>query len=53
MMNALSVQRLRAVLEKDGFVAETFTAGRPFLDRMKTFAFDIVFLDLALPDIYR
>jgi two-component system, NtrC family, response regulator AtoC len=43
-------ERLKAVLDKDGYVTETFTAGRPFLDRMKTFAFDIVFLDLALPD---
>ena len=44
-------ERLKTILEKDGHVTETFTGGRPFLDRMKRFAFDIVFLDLSLPDI--
>ena len=44
-------QRLKAVLEKDGYAIETFPAGSPFLERMKTYPFDIVFLDLALPDI--
>ncbi|GAB6905653.1 Transcriptional regulatory protein ZraR [Desulfosarcina cetonica] len=44
-------QRLQAVLEKDGYATETFLSGKPFLARMKTYPFDIVFLDLALPDI--
>ena len=43
-------QRLKAVLDNDGYQTETFQAGGPFLERMKTHPFQIVFLDLTLPD---
>ena len=42
--------RLKQVLDKEGYMTETFETGRPFWDRMQTFPFDIVFLDLSLPD---
>jgi two-component system response regulator AtoC len=42
--------RLKGVLDSDGYTTETFQAGLPFQNRMKTFPFDIVFLDLGLPD---
>jgi two-component system, NtrC family, response regulator AtoC len=43
-------KRLEKVLDADGYMTETFQAGQPFCDRMKTFPFEIVFLDLTLPD---
>lgn len=42
---------LSRALSKDGFEVETFTSGEPFLERMKTAPFGIVFADLMLPDI--
>jgi DNA-binding NtrC family response regulator len=42
--------RLKKVLDADGYVTETFQSGQPFWNRMKTFPFEIVFLDLTLPD---
>jgi len=42
--------RLKKVLDDEGYTTETFQAGQPFWKRMKTFPFDIVFLDLTLPD---
>lgn len=43
--------RLKEVLNAEGYTTETFQAGKPFWDRMATFPFQIVFLDLSLPDI--
>jgi two-component system, NtrC family, response regulator AtoC len=43
-------QRLKEVLNADGYETETFQSGGPFLDRMQASAFQIVFLDLSLPD---
>ena len=42
--------RLKAVLDGEGYATETFQAGKPFWERMVTFQFHIIFLDLALPD---
>jgi len=39
------------ILNQAGYVVETFAAGRPFLRKMEKDPFDIVFLDLQLPDI--
>ena len=44
-------QRLKKVLENEGYQTETFQNGLPFLQRMETYAFNLVFLDLKLPDI--
>jgi DNA-binding NtrC family response regulator len=43
--------RLKPVLEKEGFKTETFGAGGPFLKRMAEAPFQLAFLDLKLPDI--
>jgi len=43
--------RLKPVLGREGFQAETFTAGRPFLQKMSENPFHLVFLDLKLPDM--
>jgi two-component system, NtrC family, response regulator AtoC len=43
-------QRLKGVLDGDGYTTETFQAGKAFWLRMETFPFEIVFLDLTLPD---
>jgi len=43
--------RLTPVLEKEGFKTETFGAGSPFLKRMAEAPFQLIFLDLKLPDI--
>jgi two-component system response regulator AtoC len=43
-------QRLKGVLDGCGYAVETFQAGKPFWVRMETFPFEIVFLDLTLPD---
>ena len=42
--------RLKEVLDREGYVTETFQTGRHFLERMETSPFQIVFLDLSLPD---
>lgn len=44
-------RRLSHALSKDGFVVEAFMMGRSFLERMMQEPFDIVFLDLRLPDL--
>ncbi len=44
-------QLVKRVLEQEGFAVELFTAGQPFLIRMKQEPFQIVFIDLQLPDI--
>ncbi|HIJ78628.1 MAG: sigma-54 dependent transcriptional regulator [Desulfobulbaceae bacterium] len=38
-------------LEQEGFAVEIFLAGRPFLARMQQEPFQIVFIDLQLPDM--
>ena len=43
-------RRLKEVLDKADYAAETFQAGEAFWTRMRTFPFQIVFLDLTLPD---
>ena len=43
-------RRLKEVLDREGYAAETFQAGKAFWTRMRTFPFHIVFLDLTLPD---
>ena len=43
-------ERLKGVLDAEGYVTETFQEGKSFWTRMKTFPFEIVFLDLTLPD---
>ena len=44
-------QRLKKVLDNEGHETETFRNGRAFLQRMDIYPFNIVFLDLGLPDI--
>ena len=39
------------ILTKAGYSVETFAAGHPFLQKMEQSPFDIVFLDLKLPDM--
>lgn len=39
------------ILEKAGYTVESFGSGLPFLRKMEVEAFDIVFLDLHLPDM--
>jgi len=39
------------ILAKAGYSVETFAAGHPFLQKMEQSPFDIVFLDLELPDM--
>lgn len=44
-------RRLSQTLSKEGYEVEAFLMGRSFLERMILQPFDIVFLDLRLPDI--
>jgi len=44
-------RRLSQTLTGEGFEVESFIMGRSFLERMMQQAFDIVFLDLRLPDL--
>jgi two-component system response regulator AtoC len=44
-------RRLSHALGREGFEVEAFLTGRSFLERMMQQPFDIVFLDLRLPDI--
>ena len=44
-------QRLKKVLDNEGYETETFGNGLPFLARMDAYPFNLVFLDLGLPDI--
>ena len=39
------------VLEQEGFTVEMFLAGQPFLTRMQEDPFQLVFIDLELPDM--
>jgi DNA-binding NtrC family response regulator len=43
-------RRLKEVLDHEGYITETFQTGGRFWDRMETAPFQIVFLDLTLPD---
>ena len=43
-------QRLKKVLDNEGYETETFQEGLPFLSRMNAYPFHLVYLDLALPD---
>lgn len=42
---------IKRILEREGFEVETFLAGQPFLVRMRQKPFQLVFIDLNLPDI--
>lgn len=44
-------QHVKRVLDQEGFEVETFQAGAPFLTRMRQEPFQIVFIDLQLPDM--
>ena len=44
-------RRLGKVLSREGYEVEAFTDGRSFLERMNRQPFDIVFLDMRLPDL--
>ncbi|MBW2108312.1 MAG: sigma-54-dependent Fis family transcriptional regulator [Deltaproteobacteria bacterium] len=43
-------RRLKAFLDGEGYETESFDRGVPFLERMADTPFDVVFLDLGLPD---
>jgi two-component system response regulator AtoC len=44
-------RRLKQALEKDGYDVESFQKGEPFWGRMVQEPFNIIFLDLNLPDV--
>ena len=44
-------QHVKRVLDEAGFEVETFQAGAPFLRRMRQEPFQIVFIDMQLPDM--
>ena len=44
-------RELERVLSAEDFDTESFTTGKPFIERMANFPFQIVFLDLRLPDM--
>jgi DNA-binding NtrC family response regulator len=44
-------RRLKPALEKDGYAVESFQKTRPFWKRMIQDPFNIIFLDLKLPDV--
>jgi two-component system response regulator AtoC len=44
-------RRLGQALMREGFEVEAFIMGRSFLERMMQQSFDIVFLDMRLPDL--
>jgi two-component system response regulator AtoC len=44
-------RRLKPALEKDGYAVESFQKTRPFWRRMIQEPFNIIFLDLKLPDV--
>ena len=50
MTRKSSAGALRKCWTVKGYVTETFQNGGQFLDRMETAPFQIVFLDLTLPD---
>ncbi|MBW1982585.1 MAG: sigma-54-dependent Fis family transcriptional regulator [Deltaproteobacteria bacterium] len=43
-------RRLSRALSKEGYEVETFQAAEPFLERMARKSFEVIFLDLRLPD---
>ena len=47
----ITCEQIKWILEKEGFLVEIFLCGQPYLLRMKEEPFDIVFIDLNLPDI--
>ncbi len=47
----ITCDQIKRILEQDGFHVETFLSGQPYLLRMKEEPFNIVFIDLNLPDI--
>ena len=47
----ITCEQIKWILEQEGFLVETFLCGQPYLLRMKEEPFDIVFIDLNLPDI--
>jgi DNA-binding NtrC family response regulator len=47
----VACRRLSRALEKEGFEVEAFTTARAFLERMQQQPFEVVFLDLRLPDV--
>jgi len=47
----MACRLIKRILEQDGFEVETFLAGHPFLARMSANPFQLVFIDLKLPDI--
>lgn len=48
---ATACRQIKRILDQEGFHVETFSAGRPFLSRMKELPFQIVFIDMKLPDM--
>ncbi len=42
---------MERLLRQEGFQVTTFQAGKPFLASMQQAPFDLVFIDLKLPDI--
>ncbi|NIA08411.1 MAG: response regulator [Nitrospiraceae bacterium] len=48
---ATARSQIKRVLDQEGFQVETFSAGHPFLSCMKEFPFQIVFIDMKLPDM--
>jgi len=42
---------MERLLVQEGFQVTTFAEGKPFLESIRRFPFDIVFIDLQLPDI--
>jgi DNA-binding NtrC family response regulator len=44
-------RRLSQALAREDFIVESFLMGRSFLERMVQHPFDIVFLDMRLPDL--
>lgn len=46
----ISGNMIKRILDKEGFEVETFLAGQPFLIRMRQNPFQLVFIDLNLPD---
>ncbi|MDD5758632.1 MAG: sigma-54 dependent transcriptional regulator [Desulfobulbaceae bacterium] len=46
----ISGNMIKRILDAEGFEVETFLAGQPFLIRMRQNPFQLVFIDLNLPD---
>jgi DNA-binding NtrC family response regulator len=50
ILGTIVCRRLSQALTKEGFEVEAFTTARAFLERMQEEPFEVVFLDLRLPD---